>query len=243
VVVGGSLPDADRRQGPIGRQRDGDGQPHAAIAGREAAAPASALPNRDGSLKFCVLGDFGTGDKTQYDLAEQMATLHDRFRYQLVVLVGDNLYGSERPQDFQKKFEVPYKALLDQGVKFYASLGNHDAREQRYFSVRRAERSVLAGRPEFEMLTPGSECRTGVGPGGRRRLDVAPPAPREGRAFGALARRGEPSLLTERAGHLREADVERGARDAIEVGLRTSEVERPVGVRVLLPRREAERWG
>jgi predicted MPP superfamily phosphohydrolase len=50
-------------------------------------------------------------------------------------LVGDNLYGSERPQDFQKKFEIPYKPLLDAGVKFYACLGNHDAREQRYYKL------------------------------------------------------------------------------------------------------------
>src|SRR4029077_19517303 len=64
---------------------------------------------------------------------EQMVTLHGKFKYDSVILVGDNLYGSERPQDFQKKFEVPYKPLLDAGVKFYASLGNHDAREQRYY--------------------------------------------------------------------------------------------------------------
>ena len=53
----------------------------------------------------------------------------------MVVLVGDNLYGSERPQDFKVKFELPYKPLLDAGVKFYASLGNHDAREQRYYKL------------------------------------------------------------------------------------------------------------
>ena len=93
------------------------------------------LPNNDGSLKFSVLGDFGTGERPQYQLAEQMATLHGRFKYDLVVLVGDNLYGSERPQDFQKKFEIPYKPLLDAGVKFYASLGNHDAREQRFYKL------------------------------------------------------------------------------------------------------------
>ena len=98
-------------------------------------APPSALPNKDNSLKFCVLGDFGTGERTQYELANQMVGLHGRFKYELVVLVGDNLYGSERPQDFQKKFELPYKALLDDGVKFYASLGNHDAREQRYYKL------------------------------------------------------------------------------------------------------------
>ena len=93
------------------------------------------LPNKSGSLKFAVLGDFGTGDKTQYELAEQMKAVHDRFNYEFVILVGDNLYGSERPQDFKKKFEDPYKALLDAGVKFYASLGNHDAREQRYYKL------------------------------------------------------------------------------------------------------------
>jgi predicted MPP superfamily phosphohydrolase len=101
-------------------------------------APAEApvpLPNKDGSLKFCVLGDFGTGERVQYQLAEQMAKLHDQFKYDLVVLVGDNLYGSERPQDFQKKFEIPYKPLLDAGVKFYAALGNHDAREQRFYKL------------------------------------------------------------------------------------------------------------
>src|SRR5262245_51400900 len=93
------------------------------------------LPNKSGSLKFAVLGDFGTGDRPQMDLAQQMVALHDRFKYDFVVLVGDNIYGSERPQDFKKKFEDPYKPLLDAGVKFYASLGNHDAREQRYYKL------------------------------------------------------------------------------------------------------------
>jgi hypothetical protein len=93
------------------------------------------LPNKDGSLKFAVLGDFGTGEQPQYQLAEQMAILHGRFKYDFVVLVGDNLYGSERPQDFRKKFELPYKPLLDAGVKFYAALGNHDAREQRFYKL------------------------------------------------------------------------------------------------------------
>jgi predicted MPP superfamily phosphohydrolase len=93
------------------------------------------LPNQDGSLKFAVLGDFGTGSKEQYQLAAQMATLQKEFKYELVALVGDNLYGSQRPQDFKKKFEIPYKPLLDAGVKFYASLGNHDAREQRMYKL------------------------------------------------------------------------------------------------------------
>ena len=91
------------------------------------------LPNRDGSFKFAVLGDFGTGGRAQDQMAEQMFAVYKKFKYDFVLLVGDNLYGSQRPQDFRNKFEVPYKPLLDAGVKFYASLGNHDAREQRYY--------------------------------------------------------------------------------------------------------------
>jgi predicted MPP superfamily phosphohydrolase len=98
-------------------------------------APAVALPNRENSLKFAVLGDFGTGDRPQYQLAEQMEKLRARFPYQTVITVGDNIYGGERPQDMKKKFEDPYKPLLDAGVKFYAALGNHDAREQRYYKL------------------------------------------------------------------------------------------------------------
>jgi predicted phosphodiesterase len=98
------------------------------------AALALTVPNRSDSLKFAVLGDFGTGKREQYDLGAVIARVHAQFPFELVVLVGDNLYGAERPQDFQKKFELPYKALLDAGVKFYASLGNHDDpfQQQRY---------------------------------------------------------------------------------------------------------------
>jgi predicted MPP superfamily phosphohydrolase len=94
------------------------------------------VPNKADSLKFAVLGDFGTGSKEQYQLAAIMTRVHDQYPFNLVTLVGDNLYGSERPQDFKKKFEDPYKPLLDAGVKFYASLGNHDdPQEQRNYKL------------------------------------------------------------------------------------------------------------
>src|SRR5262245_2217922 len=118
------------------------------------AGQTAALPNRAESLKFCVLGDFGTGERPQYQLAEQMATLHRKFPFQLVALVGDNLYGSERPQDFKKKFETPYKPLLDADVKFYASLGNHDAREQRYYKL-----FNMDGRLYYSFKAPKQDVR------------------------------------------------------------------------------------
>jgi predicted MPP superfamily phosphohydrolase len=91
------------------------------------------LPNKSDSLKFAVIGDNGTGERPQYEIAQQMTAWHAKFDYPIVLMVGDNIYGSERPQDFIQKFEAPYKQLLDAGVKFYASLGNHDSREQRYY--------------------------------------------------------------------------------------------------------------
>jgi predicted phosphodiesterase len=43
-------------------------------------------------------------------------------RYSFVLMLGDNLYDD----DYTNEFSVPYKPLLDRGVKFYAALGNHD---------------------------------------------------------------------------------------------------------------------
>jgi len=90
------------------------------------------MPNQTGSLKFGVLGDFGTGEPQQYQMAAQIARVHEQFKFNLMLLVG-NLYGSERPQDFRIKFETPYKPLLDAGVVFRAALGNQDSRELRSY--------------------------------------------------------------------------------------------------------------
>jgi Calcineurin-like phosphoesterase len=110
--------------------------PATVVAQAPAAAPdIIQLPNKPDSLKFGVIGDNGNGDPAEYQLAERMVEWHEKFAYPFVVMVGDNLYGSERPQDFVSKFESPYKTLLEAGVKFYASLGNHDSREQRYYKL------------------------------------------------------------------------------------------------------------
>ena len=78
------------------------------------------------SLRFAVLGDSGTGDRAQYAVAEQLAKARPMWPFEIVLMLGDNLYGGENPRDFERKFEAPYKKILDMGVKFYASLGNHD---------------------------------------------------------------------------------------------------------------------
>jgi hypothetical protein len=84
------------------------------------------LPNKDGSVKFAVIGDSGQASTGQRAVARQLDAWRGRFPFEFILMTGDNLYGSERPRDYETKFSIPYKALIDGGVKFYASLGNHD---------------------------------------------------------------------------------------------------------------------
>jgi 3',5'-cyclic AMP phosphodiesterase CpdA len=112
------------------------------------------LPNQDGALKFGVMGDFGTGSRQQQQLADQMARVHSQFPFELMITVGDNMYGGQRPGDFVKKFETPYKALLGAGVKFYASLGNHDNRQQAAYSL-----FNMGGRTYYTFKAPKQDVR------------------------------------------------------------------------------------
>ena len=84
------------------------------------------LPLENKSVRFAVIGDSGTGDQKQYDVAKQMEAYRKVVGFDFVIMLGDNIYGGHEPRDFAQKFELPYKPLLDAGVKFYASLGNHD---------------------------------------------------------------------------------------------------------------------
>jgi 3',5'-cyclic AMP phosphodiesterase CpdA len=91
-----------------------------------AAQQAAPLPARPDSLKFAVIGDTGTGDTPEYEVGTRMSEARSTFPFEMVIMLGDNLYGRQNPQDFVTKFQRPYGALLTAGVLFYASLGNHD---------------------------------------------------------------------------------------------------------------------
>jgi predicted MPP superfamily phosphohydrolase len=92
------------------------------MAMRSASAPAHTAE----ALAFAVIGDNGTGEKPQYEVGQQMARWHAQVPFQFVIMLGDNLYGRQEPADFVTKFERPYAGLLDAGIPFFASLGNHD---------------------------------------------------------------------------------------------------------------------
>ena len=93
----------------------------------------SCAAGEDGTVRFLVIGDSGTGSREQVELAGLMAACRGKFPFTFAIMLGDNMYGSERPQDYAKKFEAPYRALLDAKVEFYATLGNHDDPNQRFY--------------------------------------------------------------------------------------------------------------
>jgi len=122
------------------------------------AAGQLALPLKPGSVRFAVIGDSGRGDQSQNEIAKQMVAWREKFPFDFVVMLGDNLYPPHAPDDFEKKFEEPYRALLDKGVSFYAAIGNHDIETEltypkfnmdgrRYYTFRKNERTLegLAG--------------------------------------------------------------------------------------------------
>ena len=87
------------------------------------AASPLAMPQIRGGTVFVMMGDGGSGDQPQQDVAKAMLTyFNTAHRFGFVLMLGDNLYDD----DYTNEFSRPYKALIDLGVKFYATLGNHD---------------------------------------------------------------------------------------------------------------------
>lgn len=132
-------PSSDRTSRVVaGDTADARPLPAATAASQRAAAPATdgvLPPVAPKSVRFAVLGDTGTGDRAQYEVGAQLAKSRAVFPFEFVIMVGDNLYGSERPQDYARKFEIPYKPILDAKIPFYAALGNHDDTNQRFYKL------------------------------------------------------------------------------------------------------------
>ncbi|MEK6323770.1 MAG: metallophosphoesterase [Acidobacteriota bacterium] len=91
------------------------------------------LPIKEGSVRFAIIGDTGSGTDKQQQIADMMVRYKKVFPFEFVLMMGDNLYGGDSAKDYDKKFESVYKVLLDAKLKFYATLGNHDDANQRMY--------------------------------------------------------------------------------------------------------------
>src|ERR1043165_2860797 len=78
---------------------------------RTDAALKLALPVKDGSVRFAVIGDTGSGTPKQREVGDMMVRYRALFPFEFVLMLGDNLYGGETPLDFERKFTQPYKEL------------------------------------------------------------------------------------------------------------------------------------
>src|SRR5262249_32019043 len=88
------------------------------------------VPDMRGGIVFALMGDNGSGDRAQYRVAASMARyFNESRRFSFVLMLGDNLYHDA----YMNNFPFPYKPLLDRGVQFYASIGNHDRISQQHF--------------------------------------------------------------------------------------------------------------
>ncbi len=91
------------------------------------------FPLQANSVRFAVIGDFGTGRQPQIEVAQQMVKSRAVFPFEFVITLGDNLNTGSQPSDYEQDFAAPYKPLLDAGVSFYATLGNHDKTNERFY--------------------------------------------------------------------------------------------------------------
>ena len=89
----------------------------------------------ENSVKFAVIGDFGTGSTRQYEIGQRMVIERERFPFEFVVSVGDNMYGRQSQADFVMKFERPFAGLIEAHVPFYVALGNHDRPSNRSYPL------------------------------------------------------------------------------------------------------------
>ena len=97
------------------------------------APPVITLPVNNGSVRFAAIGDMGNGSKEQYEVARRMVEQRLKFPFGFVLMLGDNIYGGKSPSELARKFEIPYKPLVDSGVQFFASLGNHDDTNETFY--------------------------------------------------------------------------------------------------------------
>jgi 3',5'-cyclic AMP phosphodiesterase CpdA len=122
--------------GACGPDHSADRSPAIVAAPTAAAADPEkvlTLPKRPGSIRFAAIGDAGRGDTFQHQVARTMAAFHDAFEFSFVVMLGDNVYDGGTPDDYRRKFELPYKLFLDRDVEFYAAIGNHDDPNQPWY--------------------------------------------------------------------------------------------------------------
>jgi hypothetical protein len=86
----------------------------------------------DFPYRFVAFGDSGCGCSDQAKVATRLVQWYRTNRYRTVLMLGDNIYGGlfgtrgGSKKLFSERFDKYYSPLLRDGVRFFATLGNHD---------------------------------------------------------------------------------------------------------------------
>ena len=80
--------------------------------------------------RILLYGDAGAGDDGQRAVGQSMLHRHREKRFDFALSVGDNQY-IDGNDIFKKIFEIPYAALILDGLLFYQTPGNHDMENNR----------------------------------------------------------------------------------------------------------------
>ena len=101
-------------------------------------------------VSFIALGDQGTGNYRQYQVAKGMGNLAKKKDLDFVMLLGDNFYryGVESTDDRQwrYKFENMYRGSALEHIPFYAVLGNHDYGGNEQAEIQYSQQRLGSGR-------------------------------------------------------------------------------------------------
>jgi hypothetical protein len=84
--------------------------------------PAEAQP----WLRVALLGDIGDGGDREHETAAAVAEQSRFDPYDILMLLGDNVYPAGDPDRIQATVFEPFGPLLDAGTELFAILGNHD---------------------------------------------------------------------------------------------------------------------
>lgn len=78
-------------------------------------------------VRFAVLGDVGTGEADEIAMAGRVASLGAADPFDVLLLLGDNVYPDGNPARLGATVFGPFGSVLDAGAELLPVLGNHDA--------------------------------------------------------------------------------------------------------------------
>ena len=120
------------------------------------------------SAHILLYSDIGYANQGQYQATEAIARRHAEYPFTFAVSAGDNI--QLRPEFFgprsmiwgddvmEETFERPFAALIKDGVRFYAAMGNHDHQGLRSrIEIKYSERTNAHARGAGGFVLPGPD--------------------------------------------------------------------------------------